>query len=425
MKNNTIIKSILIVLISIVVGTLALVCVYSLPTKRIEQHLNESTSLYNQDENKVDNWIGYLRYAKIDNYTDALMLNAALCREGDNTIENALLNPHYTVSSELANELGHSNISLFLNEKTITGVAYYSRYWHGYLLYLIPCLLLCNVGGVRVIMMFVQFLLAMLLLYKISQISPIHMFAYAVTFLFINPITTVLNFQNADVYIISMLASIAVLYLNDWLKENNRYPLIFTLIGVLTSYFDFLTYPLVSWGIPMITMLLINKKDLKEQIKTVICCAIAWAFGYAGMWAGKWLVTSIFTDVNVFTEAFSAIVQRSSSIDNVGEAVSFAKAIDLFVESVNDVPMMLLLILSLSIISLYMFFNKKLKNLCLDNLKGILVYLLVGLAPFVWAFVIRNHFSTHQFLEYRTMAVSVLAILISLIEMFNPKDKDY
>lgn len=422
MKNNTIIKSILLVLISIVVGTIAMIGLYLLPTDRIESHLNESTSLYNQDENKVDNWIGYLRYAKIDNYTDSLMLNTALCRENDSVIENALLNPHYVSSTELTNKLGNSNISLFLNKENIKGDVNYSRYWHGYLLYLIPSLLFCNVGGTRVLMMIAQFLLAMLLLYKASQISPIHMFAYAVAMLFINPITTVLNFQNADIYLISMISSIFILYKNEWLKEKDRYVLLFTLIGVLTSFFDFLTYPLVTWGFSMITMLIVNNDKLSNQIKNILKCSIVWAFGYIGMWAGKWIVASLFTNENVIMNAINSISFRSSNIDNSGNNVTFKQAIDLLIESINDVPMMFLLILSLVVIGAYMLVNKKFKNISINNLKNNISYLIVGIAPFAWAFVVRNHFATHQFLEYRTMAITVLALLISIIELFKIKE---
>lgn len=40
-----------------------------------------STYLYIDGDQKVDNWVGDAKYAKIDNSTDAIIINSAFCRE--------------------------------------------------------------------------------------------------------------------------------------------------------------------------------------------------------------------------------------------------------------------------------------------------------------------------------------------------------
>lgn len=392
--------------------------VYSLPTDRIEQHLQESTSLYVQKENKVENWVGSLRYGIIDNSTDSIMLNISLCREYDKTIDNALLNPRYEVDDKLASELGSSNINLFLNNKT-KGIINYPRYWHGYLLYLIPGLLITNVGGLRQIMMCIEFLLAMLLLYKLSKVNPIYMFVYAISLLFINPITVALNFQNADIYLITILSSIITLYFNDWLKQNNRYYLYFALIGILTVFFDFLTYPLVTLGVSLVTMNIVNNYDIKDAIKNILLCSLSWAFGYIGMWFGKWAVASLLTNTNVIEDAINSVLLRSSNIDNSGNSVSFIESLSIFKESIHDTPHVILGLLSIVIIIVYMIVNKYRFSINSKTLFEVLPYLLIFTMPYAWAFVVRNHFATHQFLEYRTMAISVLAKLIIITKLFK------
>ena len=268
-------------------------------------------------------------------------------------------------------------------------------------------------------MMCIEFLLAILLLYKLSKIDPIYMFAYAIALLFINPVTVALNFQNADIYILTLLFSNVILFFNDWLKENNRYYLLFTLIGILTVYFDLLTYPVVTLGVSLITMLLVNKKSIKD----VILCSLSWTLGYLGMWLGKWAIASLLTNTNVIEDAINSITIRSSNLDNSGISVSFIDVMNIFKESIHDTPMVVLGILSIAIIALYMIINKYKPVINKEYFVSIVPFAVVMIIPYAWAFVIRNHFVTHQFLEYRTMAISVLAKLVIIIKLFKKKDR--
>ena len=417
-RSKTLLKILLLLIVSIFIGTILMLGVYSLPTDRIEKHLQESTTLYVQNENKIENWIGNLRYGIIDNSTDSTMLNISLCREYDNTLNNALLNPRYVINEELASEYGSSDINLFLNNKT-SGVINYPRYWHGYLLYLIPGLIVTNVGGLKQILMCIEFLLAMLLLYKLSRINPIYMFIYTITLLFINPVTVALNFQNADIYLITIISSILILYFNDWLSKNNRYYLYFSLIGILTAFFDFLTYPLVTLGISLVTMILINNEEIKETVKNIIICSLAWVFGYVGMWFGKWAIASLLTNTNVIEDAINSVVLRSSSLDNNGNSISFIESLSIFKESIHDTSNVILGLLSIIIIIVYMIVSKYKVSINRNTLLELLPYLLIFVMPYVWAFVVRNHFATHQFLEFRTMAISVLTKLIIITKLFK------
>ena len=417
-RSDLIIKMFMLLIVSIVIGTVLMLGVYSIPNRTIKAHLEESTSLFTQDENKVENWIGSLRYGIIDNSTDSTMLNISLCREYDSVIDNALLNPRYEVDKDLAEKLGSSDLTLFLNNqngKTIN----YPRYWHGYLLYLIPGLLITNVGGLKEILMCVEFLLAMLLLYKLSKIDPIYMLAYGVTLLFINPVTVALNFQNADIYLLTIIFSLVILFFNDWLKKNNRYYLLFVLFGILTVYIDFLTYPLVTLGVSLITLCIVNDFDFKESIKDTVICSLCWAFGYIGMWFGKWAVASILTNTNVIEDAINSVLLRSSNVDNTGNSVSFFETLSIFKESIHDTPVVILGFISLVIIFIYMFVNKYKLVVNKETLLNLLPYLLIFTIPYMWVFVVRNHFATHQFLEYRTMAISVLAKLVIIIRLFK------
>ena len=86
MKNNIVFKTFLLIVVSIIAGTLLMIGISALPVDRVVSHVEASSNLYEIGENKVNNWVGDLRYGKIDNSTDFTMLNTAMCREYDSLI---------------------------------------------------------------------------------------------------------------------------------------------------------------------------------------------------------------------------------------------------------------------------------------------------------------------------------------------------
>lgn len=422
MKNNILVKNILLLLISILVGTVLMVGVYALPTERIINNVDRSSSLYINGENKINNWVGQLRYGRLDNGTDSTMINAAMCREYDSVIQNAMLNPILVLKSEAVAENNFSNISLLLDENNVESIMNYMRYWHGYLLYLIPGLSIFSVGELRVIMMAVQFIFAVILLFGVgTKIGIRYMVPYIAVILFINPITTALNFQNADVYIITMLACICIVYFNDWLNKNHRYVLLFTLVGICIAFFDFLTYPIISYGIPMLTYYLMNRKDLKSSILDVVFCIVAWGFGFGGMWAGKWIMASLLTDANVISDVIGAFSLRSGLNNSANLNLSYSNAMFLTKESFWDpanAALCILFIISTIVVAVLN------KNKFKPDFKSMLPMLLICLSFFLWVFFVRNHYVTHQNLEYRSFAIIVLCFYLMIANLFTDDHKE-
>ena len=417
MKNNIIIKCIVLVIASIIIATILMMGLYSIPTNRIEQKVEFSSNLYEIGENKVNNWVGDLRYGKIDNSTDFVMLNISMCREYDSVIENAMLNPMWSLSKEATAGGNSSNIGLLFDKKNIEGISSYSRYWHGYLLYLIPCLNFFSVGQIRVLMMVFQFSLAVVLLFGIgNKLGTKYMIPYMAAILFINPITTALNMQNADIVIISMFFSIMVVYFNNWLNINKRYVLLFSMIGICTAFFDFLTYPVVGFAMPMFTYVLMNRNAWTKSVFKITGCAIAWGFSYAGMWLGKWIIADLLTSENVIVNAISAVGIRSGVSNTDSINLSYGNALFVTKESFWD-PVNAALFLLYTIVSVGFCLAKKEKFSI--NLNKIIPLLLITFSFFVWVFLVRNHYVTHQFLEYRSFAVVVLGFYLFIVELFN------
>ncbi len=87
-----------------------------------------------------------------------------------------------------------------------------------------------------------------------------------------------LTFQGVTVYIISIVASILICKRCEKIKDIGLY---FFIIGIFTSFFDLLSTPIITLGLPIITYLLLRpKQGLKDNIKIIIKSVILWGIGY-------------------------------------------------------------------------------------------------------------------------------------------------
>lgn len=397
---KTILKVLLLIIICIVAATLLMAFIYSLPLDRILANAESSITVYS--ENIVKQWAGWTRYSHISNSTDEVMINEAICRPYSTSLTNALLNPHYL--STLKDYFADSSMK----------IENFGRYWHGYLAYIIPCLLFTNAGGIRMIMLIVQFLLIVTMVIELGKYNKIYSYIFAITVLFINPITTAISFEDADIFIIMMVFSIIILKYNEWLKKNDRYIMLFTLNGIAVAFIDFLTYPLVAWGIPLSIILLINKDNFKNNFFKILFMSIAWVSGYALMWAGKWVVASLFTSENIIADGINQVLFRT-----VGNSYTFLETLEIIWTSINDIPMLLLYAIAIIALIVYVIKNKLKLNTNKENILNILPQIIISISPFVWYFVVRNHSYVHPWFEYRELAVTVWALLISIYKLFK------
>lgn len=422
---KSIAKSFSVLLISIVCGAILLGIVYSLPTNRIITNASKSKDLYY--DNMIKSWNGNSRYGKLDTTTDAIMISNAVSRCYDSIIKNALLNGRYSYTDASKDDSNQESLYRYLNGEIPDENIEYARYWHGYLIWMIPGLYFFDTGGLRTIMMFVQFFLVVLVLNEFSKISKLLMINYCFIFCFMSPITTSMNFANANCNCLLLLSLVFILKFNAWLIKNNRFVYFFLISGILTMYFDFFTYPIVVWGIPLITFIAINKFSIKESFDIFIKTTIAWFFGYLGMWVGKCLIATLLTDVNVIKEATDRLlhwtIADSNNYSNVSFFDSFKRNIETF-----DNPMLALLISNVIVILIWIvrYFNNVKSNIknreCV--LLPVLLLVLIGLSTFVWYYVVRVPSYIHPWYHYRILAIFIWSITSSSYYLIDNNQKN-
>lgn len=421
-KENVIscLKKLLTLLIvlcgSIALGYLLLVLVYCIPTKKMEINLKESAAIFVEEgtyPQKINSYID----SRLDNWTDSLMLLTAVREDSEPAYISAALNSRNLISDKNPCE---SLIQIYAEKNTdnLKSVKY-GRYWHGYLVFLKPLLLFFDYGEIRYINMFVQMLLfafAAVLLSKKER--GLYILPLALSWLFLNPLSTMLSIQFSIVTSIVFSQIIVMLIFEDkYYKKPFLVVMNFFVLGCIVNYFDLLTYPLVALGIPLAYWF--NACELKKRSNIISVFGniakycVAWVCGYGGMWIGKWLLGSIVTGENILSDAMNQVAVRT---DNTvaQEEFSFTELMGRLFYASNKL-VICFAIFAIVLLVIYGMFKKKIKI----SLNSFVVCSIIGAMPFVWYAVLGNHSWIHFWFAYRELAIFINALLMLAVGLIQ------
>lgn len=192
----------------------------------------------------------------------------------------------------------------------------------------------------------------------------------------------------------------------------------FFLAGCLTSYFDLLTYPVVTLGVPLIFLISQYEEGWKAGLKELLGCCLFWGTGYAAMWAGKWTLGSLITGENIWRDAVNSISYRMGSgaaevgVPEIGQLGAIGRNL-----TANKFSLILILII-FAICFVLSVYRKAFR------FRGKYIpTALAGLLPFAWYLAVPNHSVVHSWMTFRTLAVFVYALMtigVMLLEKPQP-----
>ncbi len=425
---------------SALLGTILLVLVFCLPTGRMKEHVAVSAGemLGQKDRISGSRFFDYIQTNR-ETYTDAIMVQNAIERIPEksvyehamrmyhNDLEEAFWTPEDSLKAYCA---GQDAATMYLHE--------YTRYWHGYLVYLKPLLLLFSWKQLSVAGVLLQLLLmAAAAWLSVRKKQPGVAVAMVVGFLFMKPLLVLVSLTMTVCWVITLASLIFMLMKNDWLREKKLYPEFFLMVGVLTSYFDFLTYPIVTLGFPLCAFFLLNGNAsagkggnfrqsrqaakegipkgvgnggvLKDTVRRVVGYSICWGIGYAGMWAMKWIIADLTLHTGTIRDAVWSIIGRTEAIGGRPRFNGGFYVIGLNLLEYDHViyPVMAGVI---ALASLALVVTACRKKGTAAVLTGLVPYLIIFCMPFVWIIVVQHHSALHARFTFRILAVAVLAV---------------
>ncbi|MCM1044650.1 MAG: hypothetical protein NC417_03985 [Candidatus Gastranaerophilales bacterium] len=295
----------------------------------------------------------------------------------------------------------------------------YNYYWHGYVT-IIRCLqLFMNYEEMQLANDFCQIALIACLAVLIGRRKGIRYVVMLLSgYMLIMPMAVSVCFQYSAVFYIAYGACLFIVWKQAWLERKRRYFYFFLIAGMLTSYFDLLTYPLFTWGIPMVWWLIMEEREYGSlrRMKKVVVTGVAWILGYGGMWAGKWVMASLVLRENCVARALEEVLIRSGA----DEEVTFGQTNRLYAIYMNwrHYNYKLYVIILLGWLGFWLFMGlikgwQKTTKCC--------PLFLVGCSSFVWYIVLFNHTEIHHAFTYRILGISIAAFMAIVLESIPAK----
>ncbi|MCI9141740.1 MAG: hypothetical protein HFH87_03840 [Lachnospiraceae bacterium] len=411
-------------------GLTALLLVHLLPVSPMQEHVYWSLEMIEKefsDEVLID---GY-RSTLTGNFTDCLMLEHAVYSSGEHSLLEQVLHMYRSESyiPPDGDEDGwHPGDSLkdYLTGAPQLREVSYSRYWHGYLVFLKPLLLLTSFNTLRLFQSAVQLILAgwvVMALCRKGAYPLAKAFLISLPFLFF--VSTYASLSLSICYYVLTATILVQLKMDTLLIRRKWYGLFFLIVGMATVYFDFLTYPLVTLVYPLGIYLYFHGfqgKSLKKDVSGMIKYSVEWSIGYLGMWAAKWILTDCLTGSTCIQDAVETIFVRTGSAEGYSKMGGFFSVL-----AKNAQPFLNWCYVLITIIFAILFFagmSKILARKIKLNLSGSACYFLLALYPFAWFFLTQNHSEQHWQYTCRILASSVFAVVSGCWKLLECIDFD-
>lgn len=365
---------------------------YMIPGEWTRDNVMDSMVLLEEEGMRPKVWNS--EFIRKDNFTDATMYNISVTAAEGYSLPNSMLNPRYCDNEgEMSPALaGIEGMNGNLKPENRWN---YGRYWHGYLLPLRVSSIFFPLSTLRIINAVALWLLLLTATYMIYRKIGL---AVAICFVAANmavcfpSVTMSLQFSTCF-YI--MLAGVILILSSRKLRSSDRIYLFFIATGGLTSYFDFLTTPVITLCMPM--CLWIIKEHDSDNIRHTLGMSLSWGIGYAVIWGSKWVLASLLTQENFVADAFNSIsIHTTHRMADVAAIVMRSH--------------ILTAVTLTAVIVVFLLFALRYRQSYIGNL----FLPIIALMPIAWYAVLWNHSCVHLWFTWRSLVVTAFCCLLMM-----------
>ena len=369
--------------------------------KAVERHVRQTLT---QCDLESDFWFAFLYKPNyyMDNYTDALIVNQAWCLGGQwgeaqnmDLWQRVMMVPHQRCNGAEGIEDCCKSLRSLADGDTEMHTRLYPRYWHGST-FLMRMLL--AIDDYQVLRAAFHILSSLLLLWTVLALAKKAgvwtAVIYALSLILVDVFMMQFSIQFMPVLILTLTGSLWVIYKSPTASQMG---IICFVIGSLTAYFDLLTAPLLTWGIPVLVWIVISKRI---NYNVSLLTPFTWFVGYAATWASKWLLATLTTPMNVFADAQAQATLRAATEDySRWGAVA---------HNFNLVPWLYVTIAAGVVLLIV------LRNFDGKEWRRTLLCVAVALSPIAWYLALANHSYVHYWFTYRSIAISIMGLLMAV-----------
>lgn len=408
---------------SALLGTVLLVLAFCIPTGPIREHVNTSVDRMLRPEEKYPEnpFLRHIWQHK-ESYTDSIMVQYAFEKIADkNAFEHAMWAYHYDLEDEIWAAEDSLRTVLADGEPSGMYLREYSRYWHGYLVYLKPLLLLFtweNLVWLGAALQLILFVLIVVLSIRKKQGGVA--LAMACGLLLMKPELMVVSLTMSVCSLITLAAVLFLLCCSGWLEKKHFYPEFFLCIGILTAYFDFLTYPVVTLGFPLcVFFLLKGSRKVLETVKLIVLYGLCWTVGYAGMWASKWVIADVTLGTGTIRDAVWNVIGRTEAIGGRPRMNGGFYVISLNFNEYDSVIYGVIAggLILLTVLVLLWALARRVSVRSIIEVTA--PYVLTAVIPFAWIVVVQHHSALHARFTFRILGVAAMAFACICIQIYR------
>ncbi|MBS6396203.1 MAG: hypothetical protein KH452_03470 [Clostridiales bacterium] len=310
----------------------------------------------------------------------------------------------------------------------------YPRYWHGYQVLLRPLSVVFQIQEVRYLGMLLFHLLFFWSAWLIAKkTKPINALLYVLTVASGYVIFLAVCLQFMTTFFVLFTSLIVLLSRYDEneppTKEKvGKLMLFFFVVGMVENFFDFLTYPIITLGIPLILLLWLRVRDEQADFKSnfwfMFKASVSWFWGYALTWITKWVISAGILGIRYFWRTMSVVQYRlegseGEPLDRIGtirkNLKSWMNVQDDGIITWSKVAFLIL------IVALILIIWKKLKDI--KTVSAYIPILFVAAYPYVWYLVMSNHSQIHHWFTYRAQLVALFGILVFIASILKEKEQ--
>ncbi len=384
-----------ILLLSAILGYLLLVAVLSLPVK------NDVVASYREYSGQMgwnpivnNRYTDYLTYfdsfepGVLDDQTDSIILSKSL----------------YSNPAE----------SVFY---TAAYMQKYGRYWHGYVAILRPVLYFFSVWDTYFINSVLQIATAFALCIIVYKETGKLRYPIAVlsSYLLLAPMALMSSFQFSPIFYISFLATIFALTSKKIKEDSYRQYIFFLCVGIITSYIDFLTYPLLAWAMPFCWLIVVQNEqtDLLAGIRKIIGTSLSWTLGYVGMFLSKWAILYLVCGKEAYVDCYTG--EAFDALRGLSDDLKVTKEVFNRFEVLTSNWRHYFFAGYMVIISLWIIWGivKYFKGQFNVESKTAILAIVTCSSP-AWYLVFNTHTAIHHFFTYRIYGASILAFVLAI-----------
>ena len=402
-------------------GTLAILFVlllaaYALPGGRVRQHVYDSARTI-QNEGLYPEYLGFKLF-QMDNYTDTLMLFEAASADELPPLQAMMTNTAYNVDNfeTLADDL-----AWYIEKDWSTGAQRtdaptlepfsYARYWHGYLIWLRPLLLLMPYTGVRIVQYIVLFSLLAVVLVQLRRRCGLR----AAVWFSVSQLAVSVWFvpHQVQYFTCFMIAYAGCAWALAKPRRSDVLCLGLLVLGTATAFCDLLVTPIITLGLPLTCWLLEPQQRLRggvPQCALAVGGSLCWGTGYALCWAGKWALAGAVTGNNVLADALHQAEVRTTADTWRGMELTWRNIFVFLYDTLNSRHLFWPALAVLAVLIALFILSIRSKTALVRALP---LALTTCMTP-AWFVLLRTHSIQHGWFTWRALGLTVFAGLAFL-----------